>query len=288
MKKLYKRVLAAVLCLALVAVIVPATAFALEKLPDRFASGKLDLKLCEPYFGDLRELLPEISIGEYIDQKKIDINSPDEEQAGMYFTVYLSDNTCEAVTDAIAALYGNPLVEYARPFNCYTDGRITIHFYEAYEGDVAALFPDIAIERIVESTEASRRGFAEQGKELSDRIKARMNKEFRIWLVDKSADAVLDAVEKMANYGYEMIESITPHQFTIIPGEYCIAEVVYPADPIEPEYEITVGDALKALRVAAGLEEATAELVAAYDKDGDGEITVYDALAVLRIAAGLA
>ena len=52
--------------------------------------------------------------------------------------------------------------------------------------------------------------------------------------------------------------------------------------------EVTVSDALSALRVAAKLAEPTDDLLAACDIDGDGEITVSDALAILRVAAKLA
>ena len=52
--------------------------------------------------------------------------------------------------------------------------------------------------------------------------------------------------------------------------------------------EITVSDALIALRVAAKLAEATPELIACCDTDGDGVIAVNDALAILRVAAKLA
>ena len=52
--------------------------------------------------------------------------------------------------------------------------------------------------------------------------------------------------------------------------------------------EITVADALRALRVAARLVEPTDALVASCDVDGDGDITVADALKILRVAAKLA
>ena len=51
--------------------------------------------------------------------------------------------------------------------------------------------------------------------------------------------------------------------------------------------EITVADALKALRIAAKLVEPTQEDVAIGDVDNDGEITVADALKILRVAAKL-
>ena len=51
--------------------------------------------------------------------------------------------------------------------------------------------------------------------------------------------------------------------------------------------EITVGDALAALRIAAKLVPETPEAVAIGDTDDDGEITVGDALMILRVAAKL-
>ena len=51
--------------------------------------------------------------------------------------------------------------------------------------------------------------------------------------------------------------------------------------------EITVADALTALRVAAKLAEETPFLISVCDIDNDGKITVSDALAILRVAAKL-
>ncbi|MBP5208721.1 MAG: dockerin type I repeat-containing protein, partial [Clostridia bacterium] len=52
--------------------------------------------------------------------------------------------------------------------------------------------------------------------------------------------------------------------------------------------EITVADALAALRIAAKLAPETAASVEIGDTDGDGHVTVSDALAILRVAAKLA
>ena len=51
--------------------------------------------------------------------------------------------------------------------------------------------------------------------------------------------------------------------------------------------EVTVSDALRALRFAAKLDEADEYSLSICDVDGDGEITVTDALAILRAAVGL-
>ena len=53
---------------------------------------------------------------------------------------------------------------------------------------------------------------------------------------------------------------------------------------LDGDGEVTVSDALRALRIAASLAEADD----AADVDGDGEVTVADALAILRAAVGIA
>lgn len=52
--------------------------------------------------------------------------------------------------------------------------------------------------------------------------------------------------------------------------------------------QITVADALAALRIGAKLVEETPESIAIGDTDNDGHVTVADALAILRVAAKLA
>ena len=64
-------------------------------------------------------------------------------------------------------------------------------------------------------------------------------------------------------------------------------EQEYTKGDLDGDGEITVSDALRALRIAARLAEATPELLAIGDADGDGVITVADALAILRVAAKL-
>jgi hypothetical protein len=51
--------------------------------------------------------------------------------------------------------------------------------------------------------------------------------------------------------------------------------------------EYTTANALNILRIAAGIMEATDDMLKKYDLDGDGAITTADAVIVLRIAAGL-
>ena len=62
----------------------------------------------------------------------------------------------------------------------------------------------------------------------------------------------------------------------------------YMKGDMDNDGEITVADALKALRIAAKLVQPTDEDVMIGDTDNDGEITVADALKILRVAAKLA
>ncbi len=85
----------------------------------------------------------------------------------------------------------------------------------------------------------------------------------------------------------KVYENSVAHQYAIennIPFELITLEK---GDP-DGDGEITVSDALAALRVAAKLAEPTPVLLACCDIDGDGEISVSDALSILRVAAKLA
>ncbi|MBQ9558058.1 MAG: Ig-like domain-containing protein [Clostridia bacterium] len=61
----------------------------------------------------------------------------------------------------------------------------------------------------------------------------------------------------------------------------------YRKGDLDEDGEITVGDALKALRIAAKLVPATDKDMLIGNVDGDDEITVGDALMILRVAAKL-
>ena len=63
-------------------------------------------------------------------------------------------------------------------------------------------------------------------------------------------------------------------------------EFVIPGD-VDADEQITVSDALRTLRIAAGIITATDELLAIADMDADGEVTVSDALYLLRLALGM-
>ena len=67
-----------------------------------------------------------------------------------------------------------------------------------------------------------------------------------------------------------------------------LVEFDYMKGDLDFDGEITVSDALAALRIAAKLADETLESILIGDTDGDGVITVADALEILRVAAKLA
>ncbi len=75
---------------------------------------------------------------------------------------------------------------------------------------------------------------------------------------------------------------------TLINAEYYLSDVTYTKGDFDGDGNITVSDALAALRIAAKLVAETPEAIAIGDIDGDGVIAVNDALAILRVAAKLA
>ncbi|MBQ9557164.1 MAG: hypothetical protein IJU94_01000 [Clostridia bacterium] len=158
-------------------------------------------------------------------------------------------------------------------------GVVVVKLKEAYVGNPMELFPYLEIASIEDMYLSV---LIVSGKNIDDadeELLKMLGTSLIITLVEESVEAVEKAIEQL-NMDNRVLYAHADH-------------VVFATDdpvvnPPSYENEITVGDALKALRVAAGLQEATAELVAAYDTDGDGEITVADALTVLRIAAKLA
>lgn len=90
------------------------------------------------------------------------------------------------------------------------------------------------------------------------------------------------------------ITALGDHVFTITDGRtevtvnFTIVETAYMKGDFDFDGEISVNDALRALRIAAKLAEETPEAIAIGDVDGDGEISVNDALMILRVAAKLA
>ena len=100
--------------------------------------------------------------------------------------------------------------------------------------------------------------------------------------------------------GYKNLKDISSaagvdncYRITKITGDLTVTVTVVEKAPevmkgdLDGDGEITVADALAALRIAAQLVEETEESLAIGDVDGDGKITVSDALRILRVAAKL-
>lgn len=106
---------------------------------------------------------------------------------------------------------------------------------------------------------------------------------------ENSCVATRDGVYYIRSYSEDYLEG---WKLVLLPADSGAYE-----DPFEEEAvigdldgdaEITVSDALIALRIAAKLAPETPEALALGDVDGDGTITVGDALQILRVAAKLA
>lgn len=98
------------------------------------------------------------------------------------------------------------------------------------------------------------------------------------------ADKYSISIDKKAENGLPLVLRFAPDAEIDIP-ELPEAPII-PGD-MDGDGEITVGDALSVLRIAAKLVPETDAAIAICDMDGDGEITVSDALYVLRVAAKL-
>ena len=116
-----------------------------------------------------------------------------------------------------------------------------------------------------------------------------------------------EAVTLTWNVGEATLNGNAIEQSTVVsaPGEYTIHVVngdkettvtfkingdtppAYKRGDMDEDGEITVGDSLKALRIAAKLVAATDKDMLIGDVDNDGDITVGDALKILRVAAKL-
>ena len=88
-------------------------------------------------------------------------------------------------------------------------------------------------------------------------------------------------LNKIGPSGAEIVGMFT------VPSEEPVAPQFTKGD-MDNDGEITVADALNALRIAANLVKFSDDDVLRGDVDGDGEITVGDALKILRVAAKLA
>ena len=112
-------------------------------------------------------------------------------------------------------------------------------------------------------------------------------------LIFEAAEGCEDAIDFDALYANRILtdvgiaktstaEQLAQHVFVFTDDE---KEVLY--GDLDGDGEITVADALAALRIAVKLAEETEDAIFIGDVDGDGKITVSDALRILRAAAKL-
>ena len=81
---------------------------------------------------------------------------------------------------------------------------------------------------------------------------------------------------------------IVTNDNVVITINFTVVDSAFVLGDMDGDGEISVADALSALRIAIKLVEGTQESFRKGDIDADGEITVSDALRILRIAAGIA
>ena len=295
MKKLYKRIIAVALCLALTAALVPATVFAVDmgdiwpNVEDTpFWPGQLHLCLKGLFLGDITELFPELDIEKYELRGRCPVEGQMDNpyylarQSSTYY-VELREKTREAVLEALEVLKDNPYLFSAKPvWGGIVPGALSVSLkeqYYTYGGpypDLRDIIPEIDIESysdlylsVIQASEAN--GNYNHKPDIVERV----GSVFYIKLAEETEEAV-----------YAAIEALKDNQYIKHAGPDYIA---LPAIDNDTPEGFSVADALRVLRVAAGLAEADPEIAAAfYDKDGDGEVTVYDALIVLRFAAKLA
>ena len=304
MKKVYKRIIAAALCLALMAALVPATVFADDdnwfSLPEdqwinedqwkdrHFWPGQLRLYLKGLFLGDITELFPELDIEKYELRGRCPIEQQMDNpyylaRKSTTYYVELREKTREAVLEALEVLKDNPYLFAARPvWGGIVPGDLLVSLKEQYYnvddevyGDLADILPEIEIESYRDQylcvlTDEQRLTVSQRNPDYA----ARIGTTFHVMLTEKTEEASLAAVEALKDNPYIKYAELNYYAYF---------------DEVDWSSDFSVADALRVLRVAAGLAEADPEIAAAfYDKDGDGEVTVADALIVLRIAAKLA
>ena len=297
MKEFYKRILAVVLCLALTTALVPATVFADDdnwfSLPEDqwlnventpFWPGQLRLHLKGLFLGDITELFPELDIEKYELMGRCPIEEQMDNpyylarQSSTYY-VELREKTREAVVEALEALKGNPYLFAAMPvWGGIVPGEVLVSLkepYYTYGGpypDLCDILPEIEIDWYNDNMLSVIQTILSMGN--TPKYYDGVGESFHVILKEKTEEAVWTAIEALKDNHYVKYAE---------PNHYCfIEEADWSAD-------LSVADALRVLRVAAGLVESDPEIATAfYDKDGDGDVTVSDALIVLRIAAKLA
>ena len=315
MKTIYKRIITVILCLALTAALVPATAFA-RGMPDglepgAIVPGRVTVRLKEAYNGDPAELFPYLEIEEIEDlylsviitsgKTLEEVGESIREMIGTTFIIELAEVTEKAVYDAIALLTEDERVKYADPdrvvgpdgpggenndgneapadlFAAFAEYFSVIHHYNASVDKVGLYRAYGWFGGCYLANLHSYDAF------VFDDFSAKM---IGGYLVDdyQEDDSIILYKDGKA---YSLMEAydggiISDEAFALV------------ADALNEDawmYRQSMGDvryAMIVLRCAAKLNgKHTPMMVERFDLDGDGRITVADALFALRVAAGLA
>lgn len=314
MKTIYKRIITVILCLALMAALVPATAFAHDipagAKPGDIVPGDVIVGLKEAYNGDPAELFPYLDIesiedmilsviissGKTVEEVKESIRK----RIGTTFYIELTEVTESAVYDAIALLNEDARVEYAEPnhitgpddfggddegeapadlFAAFAEYFSVIHHYNASVDKVGLYraygwFGGCYLANLY-SDDAW----------VFDDFSAKM---IGGYLVDEyqEDDSIILYKDGKA---YSLMEA---YDGGIISDEAFALAVDALNEDTAWMYRQKIGTinyALVVLRSAAKLNGRTTPLMLEkFDVDKDGAITVADALFALRVAAGLA
>ena len=310
MKSFYKRVIAAALCLALIAAFIPASALAQStENPNagNIVPGKVIVRLKEAYDGNISELFPYLEIEAIEDiylsviissGKPIDeISETIRERIGTTFAVTLAEKTESAVYEAIALLTEDSRVKYAEPDHVVgldedndDEDEAPADLLEAF----AEYFSELYDRDIPVSSVGLGRGYGwfggcylanlySYGLIVIDDFEAKMigGYLFGQYQMDDSMILYKDGKAYSLEQAYDG-GIISDEAFALV------------ADALNADiwiYRQSIGDityALIILRCAVKLNgKPTPMMVEKFDVDGDGEITVGDALFALRVAAGL-
>ena len=118
-----------------------------------------------------------------------------------------------------------------------------------------------------------------------------------VTISDSVAEISYDAFKYADEYSYlypldltmKVYENSCAHRYALDNGfKFELIKSGLPKGDPDGDGQITVADALSALRVAARLATPSRDFIDCCDIDGDGAITVADALSILRVAAKLA
>ncbi len=178
-------------------------------------------------------------------------------------------NVGAAMLDGKFLIYGDPVVTNGEHELVVTNGdkSTTVHFTTS--GAIEYEMPTASVEN---------------GKSYV--------KPVAITWTPEDATAELDGIPLMQG---DLIEEAGNYTLVVTNGDKVLTvkftvtdEPAVKKGDMDKDGEITVNDALKALRIAAKLAAASDEDMLIGDVDGDGDITVNDALKILRVAAKLA